>query len=49
MALAVNVWRVREGREADTAARKLFAFSIFYLVLLFAVLLGESIVAKLMA
>ncbi len=41
MALAVNVWRVREGREGDSAARALFQFSIFHLFLLFAVLLGE--------
>ncbi len=42
-------WRVRtitEGREADTAARRLFAFSILYLFLLFAVLLGEHAVAR---
>jgi len=35
-------WRVRkitEGREADTAARHLFGFSILYLFLLFALLL----------
>jgi protoheme IX farnesyltransferase len=42
-------WRVRtitQGREADTAARRLFAFSILYLFLLFAVLLGEHVVAR---
>jgi heme o synthase len=44
--LAVNVWRVREGREADHAAKRLFVFSIFYLFLLFAVLLGEHIALK---
>ena len=44
MALAVNVWRVREGRAADQAARSLFAFSILYLFLLFAVLLAEHLV-----
>lgn len=49
LALAINVWRITEGREADDAARKLFGFSIFYLFLLFAVLLGENIVWKLMA
>ncbi len=44
MALALNVWRVREGRAADNAARTLFAFSILYLFLLFAVLLSEHLV-----
>jgi heme o synthase len=38
---AVQVYRVREGREADTTARKLFAFSILYLFALFIVLLAE--------
>jgi protoheme IX farnesyltransferase len=45
-------WRVRtitEGREADTAARRLFTFSILYLFLLFAVLLAEHAVARWMA
>ena len=45
-------WRVRkitEGREADAAAKRLFAFSILYLFLLFAVILGEHAVARLMA
>ena len=39
-------WRVRkitEGREADTAARHLFGFSILYLFLLFAVMLVEHL------
>jgi heme o synthase len=40
--LAVNVYCVRVGREADYAARRLFAFSIFYLFMLFAVLLLEK-------
>jgi protoheme IX farnesyltransferase len=42
-------WRVRtitEGREADRAARQLFGFSILYLFLLFAVLLGEHVAAR---
>jgi len=38
---AVQVFKVREGREADAAARKLFAFSILYLFALFVVLLAE--------
>ena len=45
-------WRVRkitEGREADAAAKQLFVFSILYLFLLFAVILGEHAVARLMA
>jgi protoheme IX farnesyltransferase len=42
-------WRVRtitQGREADTAARRLFGFSILYLFLLFAVLLAEHAAAR---
>ena len=46
MALAVQVYRVRDGREADATAKKLFLFSIFYLFVLFAVLLAEHIVAR---
>ena len=46
--LAVNVYRTTEGREADTAARQLFWFSILYLYLLFAVLLTESAVTRFM-
>ncbi|RMF05365.1 MAG: protoheme IX farnesyltransferase [Alphaproteobacteria bacterium] len=38
---AWQVWRVREGRAADAAARRLFAFSILYLFALFAALLVE--------
>jgi protoheme IX farnesyltransferase len=49
LALAVKVWRVREGREGDHAARRLFHFSIFYLFLLFALLLGENVAARMMA
>lgn len=47
--LAINVWRITEGREADWAARRLFGFSIFYLFALFSVIIGESIAAKLLA
>jgi protoheme IX farnesyltransferase len=47
VALAVRVWRITEGREADAAARRLFSFSILYLFILFAVLLGEHVAAKL--
>jgi protoheme IX farnesyltransferase len=45
VALAANVWRRREGDEARKACVNLFKFSIFYLFLLFALLLGESLVA----
>src|SRR5258706_9972798 len=37
-ALSLKVYRKREGRAADRAAKELFAFSIMYLFLLFAVL-----------
>jgi protoheme IX farnesyltransferase len=43
---AVKVYRVREGRAADHAAKELFAFSILYLFLLFAVLLAEQLVRQ---
>jgi protoheme IX farnesyltransferase len=39
--LAFEVFRRREGHEADRASRRLFAYSIFYLFTLFAALLGE--------
>jgi heme o synthase len=41
LARALNVYRTREGREADRAARQLFGFSILYLFGLFAALLIE--------
>jgi protoheme IX farnesyltransferase len=44
LGLSIRVWRVREGRGADKAARALFSFSILYLFLLFAVLLVERLV-----
>ncbi|MCK0196443.1 heme o synthase [Ancylobacter sp. 6x-1] len=43
LALAVQVYRRREGAMADAAAKRLFAFSILYLFLLFAVLLIETV------
>ena len=49
MALAVHVYRVRVGREADTVAKRLFLFSIFYLFALFAVLLVEHVIARVLA
>lgn len=47
--LAVDVWRKREGDVARTATVRLFKFSIFYLFMLFALLLGESLVAGVLA
>src|SRR3954464_12941634 len=44
MALAINVYRRRDGVEAVRATRKLFAFSILYLFALFATLLLEVVV-----
>jgi len=49
MASAIKVYRVREGREADHAAKELFGFSVLYLFLLFAVLLAEHLVWALFA
>ena len=46
--LALKVYRTREGRPADRAAKQLFGFSIFYLFALFAVLLGEKLADRLM-
>ena len=48
VALAIKVYRVREGREADYAAKELFGFSLLYLFLLFAVLLAEHLVRPLL-
>jgi len=44
--LAFNVWRIREGREADHAAKRLFGFSILYLFILFGVILVEHLAAR---
>ena len=44
LTLAINVYRLREGREAARATRQLFAFSILYLFALFATLLIEVVV-----
>ncbi len=49
LALAGQVWRVTEGREADAVAKRLFLFSILYLFALFAVLLAEHTVQRLYA
>ncbi|NJM54713.1 MAG: protoheme IX farnesyltransferase [Verrucomicrobiae bacterium] len=46
---AFDVRRITEGREADAAAKKLFAFSILYLFALFGLLLIEGIIRRVMA
>jgi protoheme IX farnesyltransferase len=46
VAFAYNVWRKREGEAARRASIRLFSFSILYLFLLFAVLLGESLASR---
>lgn len=43
VALALQVFRHREGRAAKQAAGRLFGFSILYLFLLFATLLAEKL------
>ena len=48
LALAINVYRHREGLEARRATRKLFGFSILYLFALFATLLLEVVVHALL-
>ena len=42
VAFAVICYREREGERADRAAKHLFAYSVLYLFLLFAVLLVEQ-------
>jgi protoheme IX farnesyltransferase len=49
LALAIRVYFTTEGREADTAARRLFLFSILYLYGLFATLFVEALLNRLMA
>ena len=41
VALAIRCWKIREGAAADKAAMALFSFSIPYLFLLFAEIIGE--------
>jgi protoheme IX farnesyltransferase len=41
---AIQVWRVREGKPAVTAAKRFFGFSILYLFLVFAALIVERVV-----
>jgi heme o synthase len=47
LALAWRVFRDRTGPAAATAARKLFAFSLLYVVVLFAALLADNLLARL--
>ena len=42
LALAVKIYRVGDGEEANKAAMQMFGFSILYLLLLFAVMLAEQ-------
>ena len=49
MALAIKIRRAPEGETADKACRQLFGFSIFYLFALFAVILAEKLVARVLA
>jgi protoheme IX farnesyltransferase len=44
VALAFEIWRNRSVASSSAAARKLFAYSIVYLFLLFAILLVEPLV-----
>jgi protoheme IX farnesyltransferase len=46
---ALRVYVNRAGEAARKAAVRLFTFSLFYLFLVFALLLGDSIVARLVA
>ena len=43
---AWRVLRIKDGERAMSAARRLFAFSIAYLFILFAVLLAEAVAAR---
>jgi protoheme IX farnesyltransferase len=45
--LAWRVYRDREGAAAASAARKLFAFSLLYVFVLFAALLADNLLARL--
>lgn len=42
LALALDVWRKTRGSAAEMAAKRLFAFSVLYLFLLFTILLVEG-------
>ncbi|MBO0345890.1 heme o synthase [Roseibium limicola] len=45
LVLAADVWRNREGDAARKSAVRLFTFSLFYLFLVFALLLAESLIS----
>src|SRR5947209_15502174 len=45
--LAWRVYRERTGRAAATAAKRLFAFSLLYVFVLFAALLADNLLARL--
>jgi heme o synthase len=47
LALAWRVYRDRTGSAATTAAKKLFAFSLLYVFVLFAALLADNLLARL--
>src|SRR5436190_1716275 len=47
VALAWRVYRERTGPAAATAARRLFAFSLIYVFVLFAALLADNLLARL--
>jgi heme o synthase len=44
--LSLRVYRIREGRAGDDEARRLFKFSLLYLFALFAILLAEHLVLR---
>jgi len=46
VALAVDVWRKRDGEPARTASIRLFKFSLYYLFALFAALFVESMIGR---
>ncbi|MEO1265683.1 MAG: heme o synthase [Pseudomonadota bacterium] len=46
---AYDVYRIEDGRDADAAAKRLFAFSILYLFLIFGGILVDQIVARVLA
>ena len=48
VALAFRVYRIREGATANKTAMQLFGFSILYLFVLFAVIVVENSLARLM-
>ncbi len=49
LALARQVFKVRQGEAADAVAKRLFLFSILYLFALFAALLAEQVASRLTA